>query len=239
MTTIQLIALVLGGLFAVAGIVLFAKKGSRGTNTIKIFGMEFHLAGSSLVVFVLGCLLVFAALRVNPSAPDPAATSAKKGASSKPATPAPPEFVTKHVYPTNDFERTEYNVEPGQPAAEKMDEFLRLTRLAYGIADQTNQVFQADFTIKNTSQKPVLLDLNARFFSLADDLGHSAQLVYFCCPSQGDTLSPGEERTVQLFFQNAGWHGKGVSARWLFFRVSGFLPVVSASWRTHPLVTRD
>jgi len=76
MTTIQIIALTLGGLFAVAGIVLFAKKGSRGTNTLKLFGMEFHLAGSSLVVFVLGCLLIFAALRVNPSASDPAGTPA-------------------------------------------------------------------------------------------------------------------------------------------------------------------
>jgi hypothetical protein len=239
MTITQIIALVLGGVFAVVGIALFAKKGSRGKNTIKMFGMEFQLAGSSLVVFVLGCLLIFAALRVNPSAPGPAETQQIKTTHSSPVTSAPPEFVTKYVYSTNEFQRTEYNLEAGQPAEENMEDFLRLTRLAFGVADRTNQVFQAEFAIKNTSRKPVLLDLNERFFSLTDDLGNNGKLIYFCCASQGDTLSAGEERTVQLFFLNAGWHGKGVSAHSLFFRVNGFLPAVSAAWKTHPLITKD
>jgi hypothetical protein len=63
----QIAVLVLGAMFAVAGIVLFAKRGITGQNTIKIAGAEFQLAGSSLVVFVVGCALIVVAARLQPS----------------------------------------------------------------------------------------------------------------------------------------------------------------------------
>jgi len=120
-----------------------------------------------------------------------------------------------------------------------LNEFLTLSRLAYGTADKTNRAFQVDLAIKNTSRDPILLDLNERFFSMADNNGRSAELIYFCCASKGDALPPGEVRTVQLFFRDAGWHGKGVSASAIFFRVRGFLPVVSASWKVPTLATAN
>jgi hypothetical protein len=83
------------------------------------------------------------------------------------------------------------------------------------------------------------LDLNERFFSMADNNGRSAELIYFCCASKGDVLPPGEERTIQLFFRDQGWHGKGVSARAIFLRVRGLLPVVSASWKAPTLPTAN
>jgi len=151
----------------------------------------------------------------------------------------PPAFVAVFPYSTNMIERSEYTTEPGRFALENMDEFLTLSRFVYGIADKTNRAFQAELTIKNTSRQAILLDLNERFFSMEDNNGRRAELIYFCCASKGDVLRQGEERTVQLFFRDPGWHGKGVSARAIFLRVQGFLPVVSASWKVPTLPTAD
>jgi hypothetical protein len=111
----------------------------------------------------------------------------------------PPEFVAQVVYRTNMIERTEFATEPGQFSPEKLDEFLTLRRVAYGTADKTNRVFQVNLAIKNTSSETILLDLNERFFSMTDDNGRNAELIYFCCASKGGTLAPGEERIVNLF----------------------------------------
>jgi hypothetical protein len=157
----------------------------------------------------------------------------------RPRDSRPPEFVAQFVYHTNMIERTEFTTEPARSSSEKLDDSLTLSRMAYGTADKTNRAFQVDLTIKNTSRETILLDLNERFFSMADNNGRSAELIYFCCVSKGDALPAGEERTVQLFFRDAGWHGKGVSANALYFRVRGFLPVVSASWKVPTLATRD
>lgn len=149
----------------------------------------------------------------------------------------PPEFVAQVVYRTNMIERTEFVTEPGRFAPETLDEFLTLKRVAYGTADETNRVFQVDVAIKNTSSETILLDLNARFFSMTDDKGRSAELIYFCCATKGGTLAPGAERIVNLFFRDVGWQGKSVSANSIQFRVQGFLPVVTVSWKFATLKT--
>jgi hypothetical protein len=149
----------------------------------------------------------------------------------------PPEFVAQFVYRTNMIERTEFATEPGRFSAEKLDDLLRLRRVAYGTADKTNRAFHVELAIKNTSSETILLDLNERFFSMADNNGRNAELIYFCCASKGGTLAPGEERIVNLFFRDVGWHGKGVSANAIQFRVQGFLPVVNASWKFPTLKT--
>jgi acyl carrier protein len=46
-----------GAVLALIGIVLFARKGVEDTNKIKMFGFEFELAGSALVIFVIGALI--------------------------------------------------------------------------------------------------------------------------------------------------------------------------------------
>jgi hypothetical protein len=69
---IQISVLILGAIFAVTGIALFAKRGVSGQNTIKIAGIELQLAGSSLVVFVVGCGLIVIAARLQTSSKDEA-----------------------------------------------------------------------------------------------------------------------------------------------------------------------
>jgi hypothetical protein len=237
MNPIQIAVLALGALFAIIGITLFAKRGISGKNSIKIGGMEFQLAGSSLVVFVLGCGLIVVAARLetrpsNPVIPKPPPPTPQ-------TEPAPPrDFTTQFLYRPEMIERVEYQLQPGQPAAEKMDEFLRVTRVAYGRDAERRQIFQVTVTLKNTSNDPVLLDLTSRFFSMTDDQGGKGELVYFCCPSQGDLLSPGQEREIQLFFSSKGWHGKGVSARQIFFQIEGLLPVLQATWKVPTLATK-
>lgn len=46
-----------GAVLALIGIVLFARTGAEGTNTVKMFGFEFQLTGSALVIFVVGALI--------------------------------------------------------------------------------------------------------------------------------------------------------------------------------------
>lgn len=239
-TNIQITVLILGAIFAAAGIALFAKRGISGKNSIKIGGMEFQLAGSSLVVFVLGCGLIVVAARMqdtssNPSKPqDPAVTGSITPA---PESTPPVGFVAGYVYPAESIERTEYVTEAGRLPAEKIDDFLRVTRVAFGRDGERHQFFQVTVMLKNTSTMPIQLDLTERFFGLVDDRGREARLAYFCCTSRGDLLSPGQEREIQLFFQGSGWEGKNLSARHLFFRVQGLLPIVRASWKFQTLAT--
>jgi hypothetical protein len=235
--TIQITVLVLGAIFAGAGIALFAKRGISGQNTIKVAGMEFQLAGSSLVVFVVGCGLIVVATRLptvstkGPKEPAPSVPPAVQG--------TPPEFTTQHVYPPEKIERTEYLTEPGAFPADTIDSVLRVTRIAFGQDGQGHQIFQVSLALKNTTKEPIVLDLTERFFSLADDTGRTATLLYFCCASAGDLLSPGEEREINLFFQSSGWVGKGVTAQHILLRVQGLLPVVRGTWRFPTLATAD
>lgn len=151
-----------------------------------------------------------------------------------------PEFVTEFVYPPDAIERGELAIEPGRgwPAGE-MDGFLRPSRVAFGVIDQASRAFQLDMVIKNTTDKPIMLDLSERFFSMADDQGREARLVYFCCRSRGELLSPDQERTVQLMFEDREWYGKDVRAIRISIRVRGLLPVIRASWNVAPLATAE
>ena len=152
------------------------------------------------------------------------------------ATP-PVGFAPAFVYSPESLERTEYVSESGRLPAEKIDDFLRVSRVAFGRDKERHRLFQITVTLKNTSIMPIQLDLTPRFFSLTDDHGRAARLAYFCCTSQGDLLSPGQEREIQLFFEGTGWEGKNLSARYLFFRIGGLLPIVRATWKFQTLAT--
>ena len=138
------------------------------------------LAVPNMVVFVLGCVLILAALRVNfVTGPVEPTLNKTRDNPPPPVMPPLPDFVTRYVYHTNEVERVEFEIEPGRLSAQGIDDFLRLARMTYGTVNQTSQVFQAEITIKNTDTKPILLDLDDRFFSLEDDQGHSGKLIYF------------------------------------------------------------
>jgi hypothetical protein len=234
---IQITVLILGAIFAVAGIALFAKRGISGKNSIKVGGMEFQLAGSSLVVFVVGCGLILVAARMETAAPTQQTNGKENTRTPTPELTPPPGFVARFKYRPEMIERTEYERDPGRAPVEKIDDFLRVTAVTFGRDSGGRQIFQITVTLKNTSTLPIQLDLTERFFGLVDNRGKEAKLAYFCCSARGDLLSPGQEREIQLFFEGSGWEGKSLSASYLLFRVQGLLPIMNATWKFPTLAT--
>jgi len=138
--------------------------------------------------------------------------------------------------PNPDLEQVEFEFEQGILPAETIQDFIRLSRIAYGELEPNGAGFNIQLILHNTSASPLVLDLSERFFSLVDDEGQSAELVYFCCTSKGEILAAGQERTVQLFFRSpAGWSGKSISANYIFIRVDGLLPIIRLAWKMHTL----
>jgi hypothetical protein len=149
-----------------------------------------------------------------------------------PTPEAPPAFVSHIVFDVENLEQAEFEFEPGMLPEETIADFLQLSRVAFGELGTSDLAYSVELRIRNTGTEPILLDLDERFFSLVDEQGQEAELAYFCCASQGDFLSPGQERVVTLIFQALpGWFGKELSSNLVFFRVRGFLPVLRATWQ--------
>ena len=73
---IQLIVIALGAVFAVIGIILFAKGvGKDSPTTVKFPGTEFNFSGSALLVFIVGCALIYIATKVPENALTPNSNS--------------------------------------------------------------------------------------------------------------------------------------------------------------------
>lgn len=184
--------------------------------------------------------------KVTPSPNPPTYTASPATMASETLTPIPPPtFTTQLVLysedrPNPDIEQVEFEFEQGILPAETIHDFIRLARIAYGELESDRTGFNIQLILHNTSESPLLLDLSERFFSLIDDQGRSAELVYFCCISKGEIISAGQERTVQLFFRApSGWIGKGISANYLFIRVDGLLPIIRLAWKLHTLAVAN
>jgi hypothetical protein len=151
-----------------------------------------------------------------------------------------PVFVRFGSFPIS--HPAEYVVHPGQMALTDTLGFLRLTDAGFGSGDRTGaapDLFKFELTLTNTTTEPIQLDLSDRFFSLSDDRGHRATLLYFCCAAQGELLSPSQARTLVLFFRSREWYGKELSAHAIQLRVAGLLPVERATWQFRPLATAN
>ena len=157
----------------------------------------------------------------------------------------PPVFTTQYILysadsPSPDVEQVEFDFEPGKLPTETIRDFIRLSRVAYGFFEPSGDGFDIELILHNTSDRPLILDLSERYFSLEDDKGQAADLVYFCCATKGGVLPAGQERTIQLFFRSpSGWTGKEVSANYIFVRVNGLLPIIRVSWRMHTLAVAN
>lgn len=185
-------------------------------------------------------------------APTAAPTLVPTLAATDPPTPAPtaaptavptaataPEFVGRYPLNVEALELVEYVPEPGIASAQPITDALTVTQLEFGeLVGEQLPGWNIRLRFTNTRADPVVLDLSGRFFRLEDDQGRAAELVYFCCPAQGDLLGPGQSRELQLFFlSHADWFGKEVSARRIFIRVTGLLPIRRAVWSFPPLQT--
>lgn len=156
-----------------------------------------------------------------------------------PATPTllatAPSLIVNFVVPQDHLTPTEYEIDPSFPIdASKVQEFLRVTRVAYGDLDDGRKAYEVRVVVRNPTDAALRLQVDQKFFSLEDRLGRTANLIYFCCATPETFLGTGKERELQLVFQaRPEWGGKGGESVSSFI-VRGFLPVVRAAW-TIPL----
>src|SRR5215216_2060905 len=138
--------------------------------------------------------------------PSPNLSTVTASAAETPTLVPPPAFTTHFIiYPDSSsfgIEEIGFEFEQGMLPEESIKDFLRLSRVAYGDIETAAGGFDIQFIIHNTGDRPLILDLDQRFFSLIDDQGQSAELIYFCCASKGGILQIGQERTVRLIFGN-------------------------------------
>jgi hypothetical protein len=162
-----------------------------------------------------------------------------RAADSLPATPHEPAFLRQGTFPHPEL--ADLAFAPGSTGLTDSVGFLRLVDAAFGTTDTTPgaspDVFRFELALTNTTASPLTLDLTARFFSLDDDRGRAARLIFFCCPARGSLLTPGQTRTLVIYFRSGEWYGKSVQAHLINLRVTGLLPIERAVWHVRPLAT--
>lgn len=130
--------------------------------------------------------------------------------------------------------QTEYRTKPGILPSETITDFLRLTTVEWGDLSEggeSSPAFRFGLTLRNTSDLPIGLELDERYYSLADTRGGAAELAYFCCADYGGILPPGQQREIILIYRMVpGWFGSKGGPGTAIFTVQGLLPVLSAAW---------
>ncbi len=211
------------------------------------------VGAAALVVVVLALVLVPRMGAAPAVAPTPM-TSQSTITISAPATPTPvpptptltptpaisPRFTLLTTLPIGDFEVAELqaNTLITGSAAETL---VELRSVDYVQLDGQRYAYRVQLFIHNPLTQPLRLALQPEYFVLEDSLGREANQLFFCCSRPVDVIAAGQERQVQLFFEdNQRWGsgGKGgVSA--LYLRLRGLLPIISARWLVHLLVTAN
>ncbi|MEW5868130.1 MAG: effector-associated domain EAD1-containing protein [Chloroflexota bacterium] len=173
--------------------------------------------------------------------PEPTQTPTSTPTATITLTPSPtpwpqPNLVTSYVYNLEYLTGLdEYRYEEGFFPSQVITGFLQLDQLewVYINPNQPDEAPAFDLTLKlnNVGQAPILLDLSERFFSLEDDLGNQAEMVYFCCAVHGASLAPGKARLIRLVFNfSPGWLTKSEHQRMIYLWVRGLRPIISARW---------
>lgn len=155
------------------------------------------------------------------------------------STIAATDFVSEHVLPADVVTRDEYTLDPTTRFPAEPD-VVRLERIAFGRLADGSMGFNVRVNVHNPTAEPIQLDLTPRFFTLSDDQGRDAELLYFCCEAEGEILGPRQQRQLQLIYRAVpGWQGKEGGASRIHFHISGLLPLVRGSWSFPPLRTAN
>jgi hypothetical protein len=203
---------------------------------------------ATLTPSVTTAVLALATETVSPTATVPLPTRAPApSATWTPAKPTPlpaVTFVSEVVFDQpEDLAPIEYHPKAGILPSETITDFLRLTGIEWGtLIEPQDEAFALSFSLalKNTSDQPITLDLDQRFYRLVDAQGRTGELVYYCCATHGELLPPNHVREIQLIYRaNSVWGGKHSGASEAMFEVRGLLPILSASWRVLLPVTAE
>jgi hypothetical protein len=196
----------------------------------------------AVVAVVVTLALVGALLAI-----DPFAAGKGNRTEAPPTEAAPPEFVSEDMlfidHRVEDFEAVVS--ETLSDAALK--DFLSVDQVFWGeLPELKTAGYDVRLTITNTGTREIKLALDPRYFALEDSQGQRANLLYFCCATEGTILAPGQQRQVRLIFEErenwAGARGKyeggGVETSF-FLRVNGFLPIVRDTWQLYAPIMLD
>jgi len=172
--------LLLGGLIAIIGILIFVFKKRSGENNIEMFSFKFKTSDASLVIVIMGCMLmVFAGMKVG-DAKNELTAAVNKETDKKGDTPAEPQTAN----PPNDYV---VKTKTGQPAAEPEKE----------TSATPQQVLpkQAENTYTNAYPNSVLsfcsqLDANGAGYDFANNfmMVNNPDFLYFAMDNQGKTF---------------------------------------------------
>lgn len=220
--TTHTMVLILGAVFAVTGIILSVRKGGRaGKNSIKMLGFEFQVAGAPLVFFTMGCVLVLAG-----------------GGLLSDANPQPAEkekavvFVASTTIPMEHISRSRpTRLVPAAIAADRDPELLVLTKVEFGVLDNSRPGFQVTLRFKNTSSEAMTLNVELHHLRLKNSRsGDLIAPVAIPSPRKNTILDPGETRDIVAVFDTSGWHDKETAAKEIDIEVNGLAPIEYAQW---------
>jgi|GEM_PF-2579740 hypothetical protein len=193
---------------------------------------------AALAIIIPLAVIIGTNWQAGPTATPPPIPTATSLPTLTPPSPAP-AFQVQAVIPPEYIRLAEWEIDPGIKPTEAISGLLRLDRVFYGQLETKKPAYDVRLVVKNASAQSIRLNLEQGFFALEDSRGRTADLIYFCCPASGEVLVPGQEREVQLLFEERPeWGGKG-GASVVFLRVRGFLPIVRAAWSIQLLVTAD
>lgn len=217
-------------------------------------GADERRAPGALPLWAIGVAAVILALALgaalwavggggNVAASPTAAPSVSVAPTRAPTVGPAPAFETRFSFDGTYPALSQLVAEPGYRPTLPLTDTITVVGIDVGLAGAAEQrlAWNVRLQLKNTSDQPWQLELRPGFFSLSDNLGRSAPLVYWCCPaSPTELLLPGEARDIQLIFESVdGWYGKTRGVNELILRVQGLLPIVRADWSMPPLLTAD
>ncbi len=195
-------------------------------------------AAAVIVLAVVGVVLVL----------DPFAADEKDDSPVvSPTAAVPPEFVAfDRLFITHSEEDFEV-VASETLSNDALHNFLGVDQVFWGeLPELRIYGYDVRLTITNTGTREIRLALDSRYFSLEDQQGQRADLLYFCCATNGTILTTGQQRDVRLIFKErenwaavGGKYESGGVETVLFLRVTGFLPIVRDSWRLEIPVTAE
>ncbi len=122
-----------------------------------------------------------------------------------------------------------------------IDTLVELRSVDYVQLDTQQYAYRVQLFVHNPLSQTLRLALQPEYFVLEDSLGREATRLYFCCSKAVDMIAAGQEREVQIFFEdNQRWGsgGKGgVSV--LYLHLHGVLPIINARWPIRLLTTAN
>lgn len=235
--------LLLGGLIAIIGILIFVFKKRSGENNIEMFSFKFKTSDASLVIVIMGCMLmVFAGMKVGDAQTQIAASLNKETNTKADSAMAEKPANTKKDYIVKTkAEETVAEPEKENTSSPLQKDISRLSETAYTNA-YTNTL------LSFCSQ----LDANGAGYDFAKDfrMVNNPDFLYFAMDNQGKTF--GTNKVTFYIYKKEGANNQlkytlpiYINPAWtyfyqqIFFNEPGYYLVKAYDADNHYMVTSN